>query len=94
MKQEPTEVPRERHGRNPAAYGGEDVKEQLPTWHGTALMLTAWRPVSGRYFTKYQFSGLMPSVGLCGVAPLRLSATSVSEYTPFGWNIIGSCLAR
>ena len=37
------------------------------------------------YFTKYQFSGLMPSVGLCGTAPLRLSTTSVSEYAPFGW---------
>jgi hypothetical protein len=29
------------------------------------------------YFTKYQFSGLMLSVELCGVTPLRLSATSV-----------------
>jgi hypothetical protein len=46
------------------------------------------------YFTKYQFSGLMPSVGLCGRAPLRLLFTSVSEYTPFGWNITGSCCAR
>ena len=46
------------------------------------------------YFTKYQFSGLMPSVGLCGRAPLRLLTTSVSEYTPFGWNMTGSCCAR
>ncbi len=46
------------------------------------------------YFVKYQFSGLMPSVGLCGRAPFRLLATSVSEYTPFGWNITGSCCAR
>ncbi len=46
------------------------------------------------YLTKYQFSGLMPSVGLCGVAPLRLPAISVSEYTPFGWNITGNCCAR
>ena len=29
------------------------------------------------YFTKYQFSGLMLSVGLCGLTPRRLSATSV-----------------
>jgi hypothetical protein len=30
------------------------------------------------YFTKYQFSGLMLSVGLCGVTPRRLPAISVS----------------
>ena len=30
------------------------------------------------YLTKYQFSGLMLSVGLCGVTPLRLPAISVS----------------
>jgi hypothetical protein len=30
------------------------------------------------YFVKYQFSGLMLSVVLCGVTPLRLLATSVS----------------
>ena len=46
------------------------------------------------YFTKNQFSGLMPSVGLCGRTPFRLLATSVSEYTPFGWNWTGSCCAR
>ena len=31
------------------------------------------------YFTKYQFSGLMLSVGLCGMTPRRLVETSVSE---------------
>ena len=36
----------------------------------------AARPL--RYFVKYQFSGLMLSVVLCGVTPLRLLATSVS----------------
>jgi hypothetical protein len=30
------------------------------------------------HLTKYQFSGLMLSVGLSGVTPLRLSATSLS----------------
>jgi hypothetical protein len=30
------------------------------------------------YFVKYQFSGLIESVGLCGVTPLRSLATSVS----------------
>src|ERR1051325_11471000 len=29
------------------------------------------------YFTKYQFSGLMASVGLCGRTPFRLLAISV-----------------
>jgi prevent-host-death family protein len=35
-----------------------------------------YRP--GGYFTKYQFSGLMLSIELCGRAPLRLSAILVS----------------
>jgi len=46
------------------------------------------------YFTKYQFSGVMPSVGRCGRAPLRLLATSVSAYALFGWNMTGSCVLR
>jgi hypothetical protein len=37
-----------------------------------------WRGYGSRYFTKYQFSGLMLSVGLCGLTPWRLLATSVS----------------
>jgi hypothetical protein len=36
------------------------------------------RGLPSRYFTKYQFSGLMLSVVLCGVTPLRLSVISVS----------------
>ena len=32
-----------------------------------------------RYLTKYQFSGLMLSVGFCGMTPRRLLETSVSE---------------
>jgi hypothetical protein len=30
------------------------------------------------HFTKYQFSGVMLSVGLCGSTPFKLLATSVS----------------
>src|SRR5690348_4199856 len=46
------------------------------------------------YFTKYQYSGVMLSVGLCGTTPLRLLAISVSEYTPFGCHMTGSCALR
>ena len=35
-----------------------------------------------RYFTKYQDSGVMLSVGLCGRTPFRLFATSVRLETP------------
>ena len=42
------------------------------------------------YFTKYQFSGLRASVGLCGVTPLRLFTISVRVYTLFGCHKTGS----
>src|SRR6516225_4967832 len=51
-------------------------------------------PGYGECFTKYQVSGSMESVGLCGVTPLRLLAISVSRYTAVGWNMTGSCVAR
>ncbi len=46
------------------------------------------------YFTEYQFSGVMLSVGLCGSTPFSLLFTSVSAYAPLGWNMTGSCSAR
>src|SRR5215510_14554323 len=49
--------------------------------------------IANAYFTKYQFSGFMESVGLCGVTPLRLLTISVSWETPLGWNMTGSCVA-
>jgi len=44
--------------------------------------------------TKYQFSGLMPSVVDCGSTPRRLLTTSVSWYTPFGCQMTGSWADR
>ena len=58
----------------------------------------AARPLTGRaatrYFTKYQFSGLMLSVALCGRAPFRLLAISVSWAAASGAQISGSWEAR
>ena len=47
-----------------------------------------------RYFTKYQFSGLMDSVDDCGRAPLRLFAISVSWKAGSGCHSCASCADR
>src|SRR5215469_15257970 len=44
-----------------------------------------------RHLTKYQFSGLMLSVALCGRTPLRLLVTSVRVKAPSGWYWTGNC---
>jgi hypothetical protein len=45
-----------------------------------------------RYFTKYQFSGLIDNVDDCGVTPLRLFAISVSCAAGSGCHSCGSWL--
>jgi hypothetical protein len=78
--------------RRPRAQGPAAAATQTA---GTSGSGTLPAPILALvYFTKYQFSGVMPSVGLCGRTPLRLLAISVSEYTPFGWNWTGNCCAR
>src|SRR5215469_8415303 len=44
-----------------------------------------------RHLTKYQFSGLMLSVGLCGRTPLRLLVISLRVKAPSGWYWTGNC---
>jgi len=78
--------------RRPRALAPAAAATQTAGTSGSGTL--SWPILALGYFTKYQSSGLMPSVGLCGTAPLRLLFTSVSEYTPFGWYMTGSCCAR
>jgi hypothetical protein len=59
---------RDRPWRVMRFFGGQAtgaVTGRLPGWCRSG------------YFTKYQYSGVRLSVGLCGVTPLRLLAISV-----------------
>ena len=73
-------------GQRPGDRGADTVRG---TGHDRRFARQA-----SRHLTKYQFSGLMLSVGLCGSTPLRLLATSVSVKAPSGWYCTGSCGCR
>ena len=78
LKQRPT-----RLRENPSCHPSRYIRPYRTSIAADLFRSVYWvlrrRRAPSGYFTKYQFSGLMLSVGLCGLTPLRLLATSVRE---------------